>query len=522
MLAVKVGASAFLSVVLVAGLATGASAADRTIVNPVIPGFYPDPSVCKGPDGKFCLANSSFQFFPGIPLFESDDLVDWKLKGHAITDPAATVLGGGLDIGGIFAPTLRYHDGRFYLVFFNSSPKDPALREPKGLIGVMVTSAPALEGPWTQPQTIPSLGGDPSFDFIDGKCYYSAVHQGRTIRLVEFDLKTLSYVGSPKDVWSGTGSTYPEGSHLFKRGEWYYLTIAEGGTEYGHRQTVARSRSVFGPYEASPHGPVATHARLEGQHNRLQAVGHGDFVDDAKGNTFFVCHAIRPQWGKHHLTGRETVVMPVVWTEDGWPLGNGGKTLCDSPLNTSKLPALDWTWIRNPNLERYEIDRDAGTVSLLPSRTGLSGYSSPSFVGTRQTAIGQTFTVKLIRPPVGGVVAGVSAYMSRTSHYDLGCVKRAGKTYAFVRYRLGTMDFKSPEVEVDAFPAELKIEASSRSYRFYANSDLVGEGDPRHISSETDGSYNGVIFGLFAEGSPASGKVHFGYEEDKILTAAGE
>jgi alpha-N-arabinofuranosidase len=505
----------------VAALAWSAAfgAGKKTFANPVLPGFYPDPSVCKGPDGKFCLATSSFQYFPAIPLFESKDLVHWELKGHAITDPAATVIAGGLDIGGVFAPTLRWHDGKFYLVFFNNSPEVPASREAKRLVGTLMTTAPALEGPWSKPVPIPSLGGDPSLDFIDGKCYYTAVDRGRMIRMAEFDPVGCKLLTEPRDVWSGTGGRYPEGSHVFKRDGWYYLTIAEGGTEYGHRQTIARSRSVFGPYEPSPHGDVVTHARLAAQHNKFQAVGHGDFVSDAGGESYFVCHAIRPQWGKHHWIGRETVVAPVTWTADGWPLVNGGEPIPDSTENVSRLPAVDWIWLRNPELGNYDIDTDAGTVSLQPSFSGLSGYSSPTFIGTRQTAVTQTFRVKLLRQPAGGVTAGITAYMSRRARYDLACVKRGGKCYAFVRYALGSMDFKSEKIEVDPFPAELRIEADRRSFRLFVDSQLVGEGDPRHISSETDNSYTGVVFGMFAEGSPASGKIHFAYDRDFVLSS---
>lgn len=485
--------------------------------NPVVPGFYSDPSVCVGPDGKFCLATSTLQFFPIIPLFESEDLVHWTLKGHAVEKSGVTPLGGELEFAGYFAPTLRYHNGRFYLVASNHA-KDPNGK----VLGPMIMTAPRLEGPWSEPRKLPvGSFGDPSLDFIGDKCYFTGT-TGRMIRLAEYDPERNVLLEEPRDVWSGTGGTYPEGPHVFKRGDWYYLMMAEGGTEYGHAQTIARSRSVYGPYEGCPHNPIAGHARLKAQGSRLQGVGHGDFVYDKDGNGFFICHAFRPQYGKNHLVGREVIAAPMEWTADGWPLVNGGRPIPDQPFNLENLPAVDWIWIRNPKTDNYVFDSEKGAVALQPSAVKLSDKESPTFVGTRQTAIDQDFSVVLESKAAEGVEVGIVSYMGRTHHMALVVARRGGRDVAFVRYQLGLMRFESAPVTVEAFPLRLRIEARAKIIRFLADGKLVGEGDPRHIGSEvnSDSPYNGIIFGMFAEGPAAAGRVKFAYDLKTMLKVA--
>lgn len=329
------------------------------------------------------------------------------------------------------------------------------------------------------------------------------------MQIAEFDPERRVLLTEPKKVWAGTGGIYVEGTHVFRRGDWYYVMIAEGGTEYGHKETIARSKSIYGPYEASPYGPVAGHAVQKAQGSRLQAVGHGDFVYDADGNCYLICHAIRPQFGMHHLCGRETICTPVEWTADGWPRANGGEPIPDRPFNVTNLPEWDWVWLRNPRLSDYSIDEATRSVALKPSAVRLDEFGVTSFVGVRQTAIEQAFTARLREMPAEGVEAGVTAYMTRRTHYDLAVVRRGGKAFARVRYTIGTMNFSSPETEVSSFPAELRIVASARNYGLFLNGRLVAEGDPRHISSEADCSYNGIVFGVFAEGPDPAQTVRF-------------
>ncbi len=480
-------------------VAIGFSAFSVDIVNPILPGNHPDPSACRA-NGKFCLALSSLQYFPALPLFESDDMANWRHVGYAVDRPDVLQIGGECEFFGVFAPTLRFHDGMFYLVFGGN------------VKGPQIMTAERLEGPWSKPRKIENApnGGDPSIDFIDDKCYFTCT-TSKSIILARFDHLAGRLLEPPREVWKGTGGIWPEGPHVFKRGEWFYLMIAEGGTEYGHSEVIARSRSVYGPYDGCPFNPIAGHARLKAQGNRYQAVGHGDFVYAENGQGWFICHAIRPQYGRHHVLGRETIALPVEWTDDGWPLVNGGNPAADKVFNTNRLPAPSWTWIRNPKKNNFRIGRPWGEIDVTPSPERLDGVESPPFAGTWQTAFRQTFVAVMAEPPGDDVEAGVAAYMGRTHHYAL-CVSRRGKScFAYVRYRLGSMSFKSKEVEIASFPAELRIEATEKSYRFLAGTTLVGEGDVRHISCETnsDSPYGGVLLGVFAEGPSGAERVRF-------------
>ena len=476
--------------------------AEVQFANPVMPGFYSDPSVCRA-NGKYCLATSSMQLFPAIPLFESEDLIHWTLKGHAVERSGIAPLGSDRpdrEFCGYFAPTLRFHAGRFYLVVDNHSDREGSNRS----VGPVIMYADRLEGPWTAPREIENIGmslGDPSLDFIDGKCYFTGTN-GREIFLAEMDAAAGRVLERPRAVWKGAGGIWPEGPHVFKRGDWYYVMIAEGGTEYGHSETIARSKDIYGPYEGCPRNPIAGHARWAAQGSPLQAVGHGDFVYDESGAGHFICHAMRPQFGKHHLLGRETVAVPLSWTDDGWPLVNGGKPIAYVE-NTENLPAWDWTYVRNPVLSNYRLVRPDGTISLKPTPVRLSDAGSPSFVGTRQTKINQTFRGMLVTRPQTGVEVGVVAYMGRSHHYALAVAERVGgECVAFVRYRLGIMSFASEPVKIGSFPVELAIESKAKEIRLTAGGRLVATADPRHISSETDSDspYSGVIYGFFAEG----------------------
>lgn len=467
------------------------------IANPILSGFYPDPSACKV-NGKYCLANSSMQYFPAVPLFESEDLVHWQLKGYVVDRPGVAPLGGVMEFAGFFAPTIRFHEGRFYIVASNTAADE------KGVVpGAVITTATKLEGPWSAPH--PIIGappcGDPSLDFIDGVCYFTCT-TGTGILMAKADPVAGKLLEPTRQIWTSAGGTYPEAPHVFRRGDWYYLMIAEGGTEYGHSQTIARSRSVYGPYEGCPRNPIAGHHRLKAQSSKLQAVGHGDFVYDEKGNGWFICHAIRPQWGKTHLAGRETIIAPMRWAEDGWPLINEGEPI---PLDAAKAvrQPRQWVWIRNPILSNYRVDDEKGTVELKPTSVKLTDVATPTFIGTRQIDPDQDFTATLAQAPSAGVETGLVSYMGRTHFYALTLSVREGRCVAFVRYQLGTMSFESKAVPVEKFPCELQIETRAKNIRFLAGGALVAEADPRHISSEvnTDNPYSGVMLGCFAESS---------------------
>ncbi|HZK62351.1 MAG TPA: glycoside hydrolase family 43 protein, partial [Anaerovoracaceae bacterium] len=224
--------------------------AQITYRNPVIPGFHPDPSVCRvGND--YYLVTSTFEYFPGVPVFHSKDLVNWEQIGHCLTRESQLPLNKCRASGGIYAPTIRYHDGLFYMVVTNVSGG-----------GNFYVTAKDPAGEWSKPFWVNQGGIDPTiFWDEDGKSYFmSNGHQSTEgIVISEIDLKTGKRTTEPIAVWNGTGGRYPEAPHIYKKDGYYFLLIAEGGTEYGHKVTIARSKNIYGPYESAPGNPILTH-----------------------------------------------------------------------------------------------------------------------------------------------------------------------------------------------------------------------------------------------------------------------
>ncbi len=233
--------------------------------NPILSGFYPDPSICRvGND--FYLVNSTFQYFPGIPIHHSKDLIHWEQIGNCIDRSTQMNLNKTGFTGGLYAPTIRYHKGLFYMINTNVSHG-----------GNYYVTAMDPAGPWSDPIWVNQGGIDPELFFDDdGKCYFMSTDQ--QIKLREIDVKTGKFIGDQKRIWEGTGGRYPEGPHLYKKDGYYYLMIAEGGTEYGHKVTIARSHFIDGPYESNPANPILTHQCELGQSSSIQGTGHADLV----------------------------------------------------------------------------------------------------------------------------------------------------------------------------------------------------------------------------------------------------
>lgn len=294
-----------------------------TAHNPILTGFYPDPSICAvGKD--FYLVNSTFAYFPGLPVFHSTDLIHWEQIGNALDRPDQICLEGCRHSQGIYAPTIRYHEGTFYLVTtYSSGP------------GSFILTAKDPAGPWSDPYWLgeDAPGIDPSLFFDeDGRCYYVGTRPNPAgvryngdweIWVQELDLHTMKLTGESHAVWKGAlkNVIWPEGPHLYKHDGYYYLMNAEGGTGPDHCVSIARSEQVYGPYVGNPDNPILTHRHL-GRNYPVTCAGHGDLVEDADGNWYMVLLACRPRQG-HTLLGRETFLAKVVW-ENGWPVVNPG------------------------------------------------------------------------------------------------------------------------------------------------------------------------------------------------------
>ena len=291
--------------------------------NPVLSGFYPDPSICRvGED--YYMVNSSFAYFPGIPVFHSRDLAHWEQIGNALDREEQLPLSGSEISRGIFAPPNRYHEGTYYIITTNVDHG-----------GNFVITAQDPKGPWSVPHYLGDAaeGIDPSLFFDeDGKCYYVGTrpnpsgvrHNGDwEIWIEELDLHAMCLKGAGTAVWKGAlkDCIWPEGPHLYKKDGWYYLMIAEGGTGPEHSISIARSRSLREWFCGCKRNPIFTHRNLGRDYPVIYA-GHGDLVDDADGNWYVVMLASRPCEG-HCSIGRETFLAKVEW-EDGWPVINPG------------------------------------------------------------------------------------------------------------------------------------------------------------------------------------------------------
>ncbi len=335
-----------------------------TVTNPIIPGFFPDPSICRVGE-KFYTVHSTFAYFPGVPIFESEDLAHWRQIGNVLDRDAQLPLSGCGLSRGIFAPTIRHHQGTWYMITTNISGG-----------GNFIVTANAPEGPWSEPYFLgPQAAGiDPSLFFDgDGTCYYigqrerpagSRYNGDCEIWIQRLDLETMSLVGEAVPVLTGfqRKAVWPEGPHLYQKDGYYYILHAEGGTSIHHSVMAARSRSIFGPYEYCPCNPILTHRHL-GRDYPVNCVGHADLVDDGHGNWYMVLLACRPEEG-YTLMGRETFLAKVTW-EDGWPVVNAGVGRLEECV---ALPGTGTEAGQEPVCRTYSFDGDTLPPELLTLR----------------------------------------------------------------------------------------------------------------------------------------------------------
>lgn len=479
--------------------------------NPIISGCYPDPSICRA-DDTFYLVTSSFQYFPGVPLFKSKDLITWEQIGHCLTRETQLPLKNVKSSGGIFAPTIRYNNGRFYMITTNTD-----------FGGNFFVYTDDIDGEWSDPIYINHDGIDPSLFFDeDEKVYFTSngtdINGKPGIFQCELDIKTGGTLTEPICVWHGTGGRYPESPHLYKIGCYYYLVLAEGGTEYGHMETIARSKEPYGPFEACPNNPILTHKNLGG--HPIQGVGHGDLFQDEKENWWMVFLGFRTisQWLDYHHLGREVFLAPVTWSEDGWPIVNETGTVelamevseersLGASTNSTKIREinlLDWNFLRNPYLENYKI---SNIVSLKGTAVTLNDVDSPSFIGIRQKEFECEFETKLsFEPKHTGEEAGITIYMDEDHHYEIAILREAEVNKVIFRQSIGSLKVIIKEQIYTDKSVILQIKANRLKYIFSFSNEQgetieIGQGDTRYLSSEVAGGFTGVYFGLYATGN---------------------
>jgi alpha-N-arabinofuranosidase len=484
--------------------------------NPVLPGFHPDPSICRSGDDYY-LATSTFEYFPGVPIYHSKDLVHWQLAGHALTRPSQLPLAGQKSSMGIFAPTLRCANGQFYMITTNI-----------GAGGNFIVHATDPAGPWSEPVWVKQLGIDPSLFFDDdGKVYLTHEEGGEHgwIAQVEIDVATGQPKGEHKRIWNGTGGIWPEGPHLYKINGWYYLMHAEGGTSYGHAVILARSKSPWGPFEGAPNNPILTHRDKPGQ--PLQALGHADLVQTPEGKWFMVLLGVRALDYKHHI-GRETMLAPVEWTEDGWLQVNGGAPLAET-VDAKGLPAPhpwpapavrddfngrtlggEWMFLRAPAEGLWSLTEKPGSLRLKGTNVSLDDIGTPAFVGRRQEHLNvRVATLLDFAPASSKQEAGLVLRMDEGNHYEM-LVAGAGKGRVIrLVTRVKGVTKVVREAPIGAGKVELSVCAWRDRYVFgyrVAGREVsdFGSAPTSALSSEQAGGFTGVVIGMVAQTSAAA------------------
>ena len=498
-------------------LASNSSEVVDTFTNPIIPGGYPDPSICRvGED--FYIANSSFEYFPGLPIHHSKDLVNWELIGHGLhrrdqVNGAVNLVDVQSD-GGIHAPSLRCKDGRYYLITTNVySPK--ASGEPTQMVNFVIT-ADSPQGPWSEPHVIDGAPGiDPDLFFDDdGSVWYlgnhapaDAAYPGEgEIWLQRLDPQTWQLVGERHFLWRGAlkRAIWAEGPHLYKQDGRYYLLVAEGGTSFNHAVTIAVSDELTGPYEGNERNPILTSRHLS-YDNWVNSTGHADLVELEDGRWYMVALGIRNDEERRSNMGRETHLIPVEWEREPywwkekkylWPVAapKTGRVERETPLPfsgknqkaqlafidnfTSPELGVEWTFRRVPAPYAYSLSARPGHLRLFTQRTVPSARERVAQLGIKQTETAFQFNARTeFEASRSGIEAGISLFQ-KDDHYLNATVKQSGDQYAL---SVTLANRGAPEILVSqALPSysgelEWRIDSAggtySISYRLHADSE---------------------------------------------------
>ena len=510
---------------------------DKEYFSLILPGFYPDPSICRVGD-TYYLVNSSFSFFPGVPLFTSKDLIHWKQQGHVLDRPSQLPLTRQRVSGGIYAPAISYNpkNKTFYMITTNV-----------GAGNFFVKSKDPSKG-WSEPIYLHKIDGiDPSFFFDkNGEGYIvhnapvvgGADYEGqRAIRIFKFDVKGDSIVGGYKQIVRGGTHVeerpiWIEGPHLFRVGNYYYLMCAEGGTGAWHSEVIFRAKNPMGPWEESPDNPILTQRTgLDAKRpDIVTSTGHADLVQDKTGGWWAVFLGCRPYEADFYNTGRDTYMLPVTW-KNGWPeiLEKGKampavlpKTKWQQQISSEKIVPTTgnfsftddfkaaklhqrWMFLRNPS-DFYTLTSEG--LKITPKNANISQEESPSAVFTRQHHT--TFTAETtlsFMPTDSKQLAGMVLLQNETYNFVFGKALRNGKPVVLLRRaEQSEITVASAELteEEAQNPLRLKIEGNGRYYSFYYATEgeswhVLAQGvDAVNLSTHQSGGFIGACIGLYA------------------------
>lgn len=506
--------------------------------NPVLAGCYPDPSVCRVGD-TFYLVTSSFEYLPGLPVFRSTDLAAWEQIGHVVDRPDQLDYDGIASSGGLYAPTLRHHQGLFWLVCTLVDQNDAS----RGGNFLMTATDPA--GPWSDPFWLDVDGIDPSIFFDDdGRVWMHGTrlarepewHDQTEVWVRELDPDTKKLVGPERVIWSGAlrDVVWAEGPHLYKVDGTYYLLAAEGGTEFHHAVSVARADSVTGPYVGNKGNPILTHRHL-GRGSDVIGVGHADLVQARDGSWWAVLLGMRPYGGYHYNLGRETFLVPVVW-EDGWPvLAPGvGRVPGEVEVPFARQARLGvaqggvsgvvrpddprWTSLRRPAAEFSSARGDGWDLRMRPST--LVDPVTPAFLGVRQQHQDVDVRATVRAALAAGEDVGLTVRQSENDHVRVFVTGADGERERRVVavHRQGGVETTLGELSLAGGAEErvtLTVSARGQDYSLLAGAaddepTTVAVVDGRTLDSVATGGFLGLWIGVYAtsNGRPTATIAH--------------
>jgi len=512
--------------------------AQTTLTNPILTGFYPDPSIVRvGPD--YYSVHSTFSYFPGLPIMHSRDLKNWKQIGNVINRPSQMEFMGERMTRGLFAPAITHYKGTYYVTCTDIDHD-----------GNFVVTSKNPAGPYSNPVKIPQVKGiDPSiyFDEETDKAYiiYNSdapdrkpLYSGhRTIRMYEFDYKNLKVLGEEKQLVNGgvdlsKKPVWIEGPHILKHNGWYILYAAEGGTSVNHSQVALRSRDVWGPYVPFEGNPVLTQRGLPADRpNPITSAGHAQFIEGPDGNWYSIFLAVRPYEGDYYNTGREMFIAPLTWVND-WPMIEHGEKAIEYQYKTNikevkqkgALPQngnfaytmtfdkgldLSMLFLRTVDSSSFKTSKANGLTLTLKPET-ISDAGNPSFVGKRQQHLTSTAETEVsFSPKNENEKAGLVIFQDERHFYFAAKSKKEGKDVVQLFNSKDKALELVTEVPLTSSSAKMnfKIQSEGALYSFYYSTDgknwnlLKDQVDGKFLSTKAANSFIGCVYGLYATSS---------------------
>ncbi len=477
--------------------------------NPIIRGFNPDPSVCRvGSD--YYIVTSTFEYFPAIPIYHSVDLVNWEHIANAVTRPTQLPMAEAYASGGVWAPTIRYSDGVFYITATFSGR------------GNFIISAADPRGEWSDAVWTDMDGIDPSMLFDGGKMYYCAndcgsrgdLYETEGISLAEMNPKTGKVIGEIRRIWEGTGGGWLEAPHIYHIGDWYYLLAAEGGTGENHTAVLARSRDIWGEYEPCPYNPILTNRNDTTK--QISCAGHADLVESPSGDRYMVHLAARPYVSGKTTLGRETFLTPVKRIND-WFIAENNRARIENKScaeqRISKGFACDFTvaewempWLFVRGRDDDYIKRGNGTLTLRPNAKLTDKRGLPSMAAVRQPDFECAAETELeFTPHEDGDETGLCVYLSPDNIYSVAKKRENGADYITVTARAD--DFVTEIYSATAPEGRLrfKIISDTEKYGFYyalggCEYITAGTVSAKFITTDVaEHCFTGAVIGVYAQ-----------------------